>query len=331
MTRRLVAEGVFENDPLTIVDVGARGGIEGHWRVFGNCLKAIAFEPDKSECDRLNALNDGVTYLPFALSRDGGPRDLHIAGHHASSSFFPNKREFVDRFTNSEMVKVQSVTRVDTVTLAQALETNGIPNIDFIKLDVEGAELEVLEGSGRYISNLLGIVSEVRFTRRLSGCPTFADLEKFCEANGFELHDLDVYRHSRKALPYPLLYDFRDQDNRPVDGPTTQGQSLWGDALYFRDRPSLKIACLLELFGLNDCAAEVLLGIGRIDLLDDLVPRVKGTRLKYADYVNRFRNGDSIFRPTSGRRFPEATLSTYDGKFIASWEKWNLRRWWSKY
>lgn len=331
MTTRLVREGAFDNDSITIVDVGARGGIESHWRVFGTHLKAIGFEPDKNECNRLNALNDGVTYLPFALSREGGVRELHIATHLASSSFYPNRREFIDRFTNQGMVKVQSVIKLDTVTLSDALRSAGVTKMDFIKLDVEGAELEVLEGAGQYIDGLIGVVSEVRFTRRLSGCPTFADFDGYCESHGLELYDLDVYRHSRKALPYPLLYDFRDQNNQATDGPTTQGQVLWGDALYFKDQPSLKAACMLEIFGLNDCAAETLISIGRHDLLDDLVPTVKGGRLKFSEYVERHRRGDPLFRPATGRRFPEAMLSSYDGKFIPSWDRWSLRRWWSKY
>lgn len=331
MTKRLVQEGAFDDDPLTIVDVGARGGIESHWRVFGKNLRAIAFEPDKAECDRLNALNDGVNNLPFALSRAGGVRNLHVADHLASSSFHPNNQDFVGRFTNHDMVKITSVVPVETVTLANALESVGVRRVDFVKLDVEGAELEVLEGAGRFLDDTIGIVSEVRFTRRLSGCPTFSDLDRYCEARGFELFDIDVYRQSRKALPYPLLYDYRDQKNRPVDGPNTQGQTLWGDALYFRDRPSLKAACLFEIFGMNDCAAEALVAIGREDLLEELVPTVKGKRLRYAEYVERYRSGDALFRPTSGRRFPETTLSSYDGTFIASWERWSPRRWLRKY
>jgi FkbM family methyltransferase len=331
MTTRLVHEGAFENDPLTIVDVGARGGIEAQWRVFGKNLRAIAFEPDKAECDRLNACKDGVTYLPFALSRNGGVRNLHIADHLASSSFFPNNQDFVSRFTNRDMVQVTTVVPVDTVTLGNALTDAGVRHVDFIKLDVEGAELEVLEGAAQFLDKVIGIVSEVRFTRRLSGCPTFSDFDRYCESQGFELFDIDIYRQSRKALPYPLLYDYRDQNNRPVDGPSTQGQTLWGDALYFRDRPSLKAACLFEIFGLNDCAAEALVAIGRDDLLDDLVPAVKGRKFKHAGYIERYERGDAVFRPASGRRFPEAVLSLYDGKFIATWERWSPRRWLSKY
>jgi hypothetical protein len=46
MTRYLVETGVLCQDPVTIVDVGARWGFNAEWQVFGNALRVICFEPD---------------------------------------------------------------------------------------------------------------------------------------------------------------------------------------------------------------------------------------------------------------------------------------------
>ncbi len=325
LTRHFVRAGAFSKTPLVVVDVGARGGIESHWEVFGADIRVIAFDPDPEECKRLS---DGgnVQYLPYAISKAGGPQKFHIANYAASSSLYPNRQEYVGRFTHGDVVRVVSEETIKTVTLAEALKRHGIEDADFIKLDVEGAELDVLQGSGLYLSGIVGIVSEVRFSRQLSGCPVYWEMEAFCQEHGFELYDLDVYRHSRKALPYPHLYDFRDQHGSPVIGPTTQGQAFWGDALYFRESVPeaklVKLVCLFEVFGLNDCAAELMLShpdIFERGLLDLLVPEVKGQRLTYADYLSRYNAGDRLFRPTYGRRFPEQMLSQYDGVFTPAW------------
>ncbi|MBV8193290.1 MAG: FkbM family methyltransferase [Alphaproteobacteria bacterium] len=200
---------------------------------------------------------------------------------------------------------------------------------DFIKLDVEGDELDVLSGSD--LAGVLGLVAEVRFTHRMSRCPTFADFDRFCRSQGFDLYDLDLYHYSRKALPYPYLYDYRDQTGAPAAGPTVQGQPLTGDALYFRDaletKQAVKLACLFEVFGLSDCAAEVVEAHRSAfepwakpdDLLDLLVPEVKGQRLTFQEYKRQHAGGDRLFRPTSGRRIPDPIVSHYDGVFTPSW------------
>src|SRR5204863_3540942 len=98
------------------------------------------------------------------------------------------------------------------------------------------------------------------------------------------LYDLDTYRTSRKAMPYPLLYDFRHENGSPAGGPSIQGQTMWGDALYFRRTTKvLKLACLFEIFGLSDCAVETVQANPEIfapygNVLDLLTPEVKGRK-----------------------------------------------------
>ncbi len=215
---------------------------------------------------------------------------------------------------------------MQTTTLREALAGQ---QVDFIKLDAEGAELDVLRGADT--GTVLGLISELNFGQSPSGQPSFADFDIHCRAAGFQLYDIDVYRFSRRSLPYPLLYDSRDSAGRPLPGPTIQGQTLSSDALYFRNGPTtsqpVKHACLFEIFGLNDCAAEVLQShrsafakwVDPDLLLDLLVPEVKGRKLPVADYLARHAAGDPLFRPTSGWRQPSQAVNQYDGVFIPSW------------
>ena len=175
-----------------------------------------------------------------------------------------------------------------------------------------------------------------RFSRGISGCPIYWEVDKYLRERGFELYDLDVYRLSKKALPYPYLYANYFDDGRPAAGPSTQGQVFEANALYMRDlvaasadpRRLIVAACLFEIFGLADCAAELILAhrdpfdalVPSDRLLDLLVPEVKGRSLTCRQYMDRDLVGDSLLRPTDGRRFPEAVITQYDGEFAASWE-----------
>jgi FkbM family methyltransferase len=329
MTRKLVAAGAFNEDPLVLVDLGSRGLVDACWKNFAPALRVIGFEPDPDECARLNALGEeNVRHIQAAVGDKVGKRTLHIMRFAASTSFYPVNMEFCHRFGFSENGETVRTVEVETTTLREALA--GI-EADFIKLDIEGAEVDALRVAD--LGPVVGLVAEVRFTARMQNCPTFTDLDNLCVATGFELYDLDIYRYARKALPYPFLYDFRDQQEHPVEGPTTQGQILTGDALYFRDglttAKPLKLACLFELFGLADCAAETIQAHAAtfakwadVDtLLDLLVPEVKGKRLTYREHMARVEARDPGLRPTPGARFPEPVFShsLYDGVQIPAW------------
>jgi len=110
MTRRLVEARAFAEDPLIVVDVGARGGIEWFWKAFGDDIRTIAFEPDPEECARLQAAAEkNVTYLPVALDAESGARTLHVARFSAASSFYPNDRTWCGRFDFGDSLAVDQV------------------------------------------------------------------------------------------------------------------------------------------------------------------------------------------------------------------------------
>jgi hypothetical protein len=155
---------------------------------------------------------------------------------------------------------------IETVDLDCFVQSNSIDYVDFIKLDVEGSELDVLQGALNILqTSVLGLSLEVLFHSCIRNQPTFSHIDLFLNSLGFRLFDLAIYRQARKALPLPTI--------SPL-GVTQQGQVLWGQALYLRDGFSelesnqelyhwdqvnvLKLASLMELFCLPDCAVELI-------------------------------------------------------------------------
>ncbi len=167
---------------------------------------------------------------------------------------------------------------------------------------------------------------------------TFSDLDIFVRKFGFDLYDLDIYRFARSAMPQPFLYNFVDHNGSFYEAQTVRGQASVGDALFFRDpikhqkqydlSQVIKRAAFFEIYGLPDCAAELLLAsrnlldsIYDIDqLLDLLTPAIKGKRRSYAEYMAAFKADPAQFYPSDGSRYPEDVISQYDGVFVPAWE-----------
>jgi FkbM family methyltransferase len=306
--------GTFRDNPIVLLDVGARGGVGREWDVFGDQLRAYAFEPNEEECQRLAAAAPpNLTYIPRALGRQRGRQTLYETAHPDAAGLYRTDEKYLGRFLNRDNGVIVGESTVEVSALDDVLAEFNVPAVDFIKLDVEGAELDVLKGGPGCIDNpsLLGLLSEIRFHREINGSPSFSELDLFLRTCGFMLFDLQFHYQSRIALPYPGLQHYRRANGEPFFAYTTRGQIQDGNALYLRDlllpdrKPLigevsatsvLKMCAVMEIFSLNDCAAELLLATRtRIDaltdttyLLDLLASGICGTTTSFKDYAERF-------------------------------------------
>lgn len=283
---------MFADKPLIVVDVGARWGMDARWVAFGSSLKAYCFEADAAECSRLNDLgHSGVTYIPEALSGSYGVKTLYVTRYDASSGLYKVNAKFFDRLLNSKNAEVVEKREVNTITLEAARAKYEIPYHDFLKLDVEGAELDVMQGAD--LRGTFGIYTEIRFHKEINGCAPFSEVDQFLTNRRFMLYDLSFSRQSRKALPFPGP-KMNNPDGSRFFASTSGGQVMDGDALYLRDAMQLKLerhqilkaACVLETFGLNDCAAELLIDREKdadIDLIHCLNLLAGGSFRKYME------------------------------------------------
>jgi FkbM family methyltransferase len=335
MTQHLVKRGTFRTEPMVVVDLGARGGANEEWKVFDDQIRLFCFEPDEAECARLaTQAPPHITYIPWAIGRGAGKAKLYEAKLAASTGLYRTNMDYFGRLLNRANGVLVAEHAVELHSLDEALAAYGSPPVNFIKLDVEGAELDVLEGSPACLESpsVVGILSEIRFQPEINDSPIFSRLDAFLVPLGFRLYDLQFYHQSREALPYPGLYDYRLPSGERFFAYTTHGQIQDGDALYFRDpmiaanrdrvsalsaETLLKLCALLEIYSFNDCAAELIVAFRshlstKVDcdrLLDLLASGVVGGTVGYAEYRQRyFSAGAAEPEPRRANLFSRAAI-----------------------
>lgn len=250
----------LESNPITVLDVGARGGIPGELEALRSHLRFVAMEPDRAEAARLQerfrSLGlQGATVLPEAAGPAGGEYTLHVTRDPGRSSLLEPNPEVAGRYSEWSQYEIAHRIPFRTTPLGPLLEQHGVSALDLLKLDVQGFELEILRTlSDAQWDRLLMIECEVEFVELYRGQPLFRHIDEAISARGFELFHLNrVYANYGRGqwVPYG------------------RGQLQFGDAYYLRTRvdslPAEALARLMFLaiyYGFDDYAGHLLRGHG---------------------------------------------------------------------
>ncbi len=249
---------------IQMVDVGARWGATSAWFRLPGLARLYGFEPDAEECARLASILDPNTdtFFPIALGSHDGEATLHVTAEPACSSIYPPSEWMRSRFPSlTEAMRPVRTIQVPTQRLDTWASQQQIDRIDFIKLDTQGAELDILRGAEKSLDKVLGIEAEVIFNPLYDGQPVFSDVDAFLRKRGFHLWRLDSLAHYAEV---PSMASsgvvFQQYDFLRIESPAGGGRLVWGNAVYFRDReaftgdrPALhRLAILLEALGDHD-------------------------------------------------------------------------------
>jgi FkbM family methyltransferase len=247
---------------IQVIDVGA---MDVGADVYDPLIKAgvaevLGFECIRSECDRLNAMaREARSYLPYAIG-DGSERDFHECNFPMTSSLLEPNSELLDRFHNLEnLVRVVKKHRLATRRLDDISQISGA---DFLKLDVQGGELDVLNGAGRVLEDVLVVHTEVEFVELYKGQPLFAEIDQKLRKSGFVFHKFSGIE-GRAFKPLVVKNDIN----------ASLSQMLWADAVYVKDfmaldrlsaEKLLRLAVILhEVYGSSDLSLQALLAHDR--------------------------------------------------------------------
>lgn len=220
---QLIFPGITETYPFTYVDVGARWGRRDAVLGVFRCSRWIGFEPDPEEHARLQQqLPPGDECFPYAVGARTEQRQLFITRSPDWSSLYQPDPEVFRQFRYLSMA-LEVVRTVEVATRALddlASEAGGaIATADYLKIDVQGATLDVLMGAEELLRNVSFVEIEAEFVPLYRGEVLFGQIHEWLVARGFTLLDLSRNRCFHEEGP----------GRSPA-----RGEVVWTDALYVR-------------------------------------------------------------------------------------------------
>ena len=232
-TQQLLA-GMRPFGPLTLADVGSFGGLHRRWDLLTGQLQAIQFDPRGTGENEQTGAHPTITH-PVGLADEPGTRTLHLVAFGNMSSLLPPNQALMSRFRKAgERVRVVDQSSIAVSTLDRIRDENDY-NIDMIKVDTQGTELDILRGARSCLkSTILGAEIEVSFFERYREQASFTDIVSEMNSHGFELIDLFQMRRYQHLSPTNI-------GKQKVPGLGQTGRLAYANALFVLKESKLEM------------------------------------------------------------------------------------------
>jgi FkbM family methyltransferase len=137
-----------------------------------------------------------------------------VPAGHKSSSLLPPRDE---KPAALQWLEFTQAIEVQTETLDDFCAKHGVIQIDFIHMDVQGAELKVLSGATRILPRIRAIWMEVAFEKTYEGQPLEPETTRWMAGRGFrKIHQVSygpegdaLYYNMRMPLAWPRFVALR--------------------------------------------------------------------------------------------------------------------------
>jgi len=217
---------------LVCFDVGARNGLKD-LESLSNSITLYSFEPNIDSGDQLNK-NPVKNYAEFNLINKGlysvpGTFDLYLMANPSMCSLLKPDEKLLDEYFDGitefkewrKQLKIVDTKKIEATTIDTLISEKNINTIDYLKIDTQGTELEILKGAPNSLKNkkILVIKTEFAFIPLYKSQPVFSEIDLYLKDFGYKL--------------------ITCQFNYDVNSPFSKGEKpkwgIGGDAFYCLD------------------------------------------------------------------------------------------------
>lgn len=212
--------GIAGATSLRLLDIGGAGGPKSRWSVARAHVDITIVEPDIHVGQAAIASTSGyhsVALLATALAKDSGARTLYVCKHPRQSSLLEPSADFLANYHDGHKWQVARTMDV-AATALDAISSPG--SFDFIKLDTQGSELEILQGAMNTLAGVIGVEVEVEFREVYRHQPLFGSVSTHLTSAGFDFID------------FVALARWQRSDSNGLR--THLGELIHADALFLR-------------------------------------------------------------------------------------------------
>ena len=205
--------------------------------VFGKDVEWIIYDAEDTSLSRMDTLQEkNYTLVNKCIGAVNSKGKFNVTADQSASSILmpsPNAAEYT-YFEDYDRVliwgkntRVVRSVDIEINTLDSLVANQKTPQVDFLSIDAQGAELDIINGASSMIkSSIVGIVCEVEFAELYSKQPLFCDIQDRLRKEGFRFCEIygNMYFNT-----FPYVKELQGK-----------GFNAVGEALFLKD-PSVLI------------------------------------------------------------------------------------------
>ena len=214
-------EKFLKGKKIIAVDIGSQGGFNSDAFFSKNYIrffKPILFDPIKD-----NAPQKDVIYINKGLWSSRKVKDLYVLDKRpgSSSMYMPNKdslKVYGFKEKDFNLFDVTNTQQIECDTIENSLNELKIGDIDYLKVDTQGAELEILKGLGKYKPLL--IKCEVQIYSMYKGVPEWTELLQYLSKLNYIITDWKQIGSNSTRTPVEMdmifIPNFNTEDGKKL-------------------------------------------------------------------------------------------------------------------